>query len=274
MSGDNCLVRFPPSLEWFSGGLRGWREHLREWRISSCRTVCPIAVPFVAVDSHRIGSNANPDPGCVSGAVHTHWVRITHAIVSAAVFVLVFTGAEILMVHPRLYWGEAGNDLTPTLVELPISRNYKHGGWDQKDTFANGSHPVVSAARTYDIFNQNGWGRSLHFLAGWCLVAAGALYLFSGLITGHFLRNMLPRRAEQSFGAVWADVKSHLRGRIPPTTGGPHYGLLQKCAYVAVIFSAQIPRGGRRGPRRDAVVQLHKDKNSTSTDIREYSADG
>jgi thiosulfate reductase cytochrome b subunit len=165
-------------------------------------------------------------------------VRITHAIVSAAFFVLVFTGAEILMVHPRLYWGEAGNDLTPALVELPISRNYKHGGWDQKDTFANGSHPVISAARTYDIFNQNGWGRSLHFLAGWCLVAAGALYLFSGLITGHFLRNMLPRRAEQSLGAVWANVKSHLRGRIPPATGGPHYGLLQKCAYLAVIFLA------------------------------------
>ncbi len=35
------------------------------------------------------------------------------------------------MVHPRLYWGKAGNDLTPALLELPISRNYKHGGYDR-----------------------------------------------------------------------------------------------------------------------------------------------
>ena len=41
---------------------------------------------------------------------------------------LAVSGFVILMAHPRLYWGNAGNDLTPALVELPISRNYKHGG--------------------------------------------------------------------------------------------------------------------------------------------------
>ena len=91
------------------------------------------------------------------------------------------------MAHPRLYWGEAGNDLTPALLELPVSRNYRHGGWQQTVVFsdgrtagdgsANGSaRPVVSASRTYEIFNENGWGRSLHFLAAWLLVATGAAY--------------------------------------------------------------------------------------------------
>ena len=36
------------------------------------------------------------------------------------------------MVHPRLYWGEVGNDLTHAWIELPISRNYRHGGWEEK----------------------------------------------------------------------------------------------------------------------------------------------
>ena len=40
------------------------------------------------------------------------------------------------MAHPRLYWGEAGNDLTPALPELPISRNYRHGGWQQTVVFS------------------------------------------------------------------------------------------------------------------------------------------
>ena len=64
-------------------------------------------------------------------AAHARWVRISHWIVTASVLTLAFTGFVILMAHPRLYWGEVGNDLTPALIELPISRNYRHGGWDK-----------------------------------------------------------------------------------------------------------------------------------------------
>src|SRR5215831_826262 len=100
-----------------------------------------------------------------SVAGHARWVRFSHWILAASVLTLAFSGFEILMVHPRLYWGRAGNDLTPALFELPISRNYMHGGWKPPVVFSPGAHPIVSAARTYDIFNQNSWGRSLHFLA-------------------------------------------------------------------------------------------------------------
>ena len=48
---------------------------------------------------------------------HRGWVRLTHWIVTAAFLTLAFTGVMILMVHPRLYWGEAGNDLMQPLVE-------------------------------------------------------------------------------------------------------------------------------------------------------------
>jgi thiosulfate reductase cytochrome b subunit len=92
----------------------------------------------------------------------------------------------ILMAHPRLYWGNAGNDLTPALVELPISRNYRHGGFDEPVQFFSDHAAPVSASRTYNIFNKNGWGRSLHFLAAWCLVIPGVLYVFTGLASGHF----------------------------------------------------------------------------------------
>ena len=60
---------------------------------------------------------------------HTRWVRILHWIGAASVLTLAFSGFVILMAHPRLYWGDVGNDLTPALLELPISRNHRHGGW-------------------------------------------------------------------------------------------------------------------------------------------------
>lgn len=92
--------------------------------------------------------------------------------------------------------GEVGNDLTPALIELPISRNHQHGGWDNRTPFFQEASSPVSASRTYQIFNQNGWGRSLHFLAGWFLVLSGAAYLLAGIFSDHFWRHLLPRRAE------------------------------------------------------------------------------
>src|SRR5271163_4662175 len=161
---------------------------------------------------------------------HTRWVRLSHWILTASVLTLAVSGFVILMAHPRLYWGAVGNDLTPALFELPISRNYKHGGWAAPVTFVTGAKPVVSAARTYDIFNENGWARSLHFLAAWFLVVTALLYLAAGLIGGHLRRHLIPRARELSPRLLWHDVVTHLHLPMPRANGGPPYGPLQKVA--------------------------------------------
>ena len=169
---------------------------------------------------------------------HARWVRVSHWIGAASLLVLAVTGVLILMVHPRLYWGEAGNDLTPALLELPISRNHQHGGWDTPRPFFARAGSPVSASRTFDIFNQNGWGRSLHFLAAWCLVVPGAIYLLRGLSGGHFRSHMWPGAGELAPRVLWRHVVDHLRFRIPPAAGGPRYNVLQKIAYSLVVFVA------------------------------------
>ncbi len=171
---------------------------------------------------------------------HTPWVKICHWIVALSFLILAFTGFEILMVHPRLYWGEAGNELTPALLEFPISRNYQHGGWGKSIPFFETEDSPVSTARTFDefMFNENGWGRSLHFLAAWFLVAAGLVYLLMGVVSGHFRRYLWPRRKELTTRLFWEELIDHLRMRIPPAAGGPQYGLLQKLSYMAVVFIA------------------------------------
>ena len=171
-------------------------------------------------------------------ARHARWVRISHWIATASLLTLAFTGFVILMAHPRLYWGDTGNDLTPALIELPISRNYQHRGWDKPTPFFQDASGPISASRTYDIFNQNGWGRSLHFLAAWCLVLPGVVYLVKGIAGGHFRSHLWPAANELAPRFVWRDVVDHLRLRVPPASGGPQYGVLQKCAYSLVIFLA------------------------------------
>jgi thiosulfate reductase cytochrome b subunit len=171
-----------------------------------------------------------------SAPVHARWVRLTHWVAAACVVALAFTGVEILMVHPRLYWGEVGNDLTPPLLELPISPNHRHGGWTPPSPLVDGPGAPVSAGRTFHIFNQNGWGRSLHFLAAWVLVAAGLAYVLAGVVAGHFRRHFLGGREALSIAALRRDLREHLRGVVPSPTGGPDYGPLQRASYVVVVF--------------------------------------
>lgn len=167
---------------------------------------------------------------------HARWLRISHWILAASVLTLALSGFIILMAHPRLYWGNTGNDLTPALLELPISRNYKHGGWGSATTFFPGANPVITAPRTYDIFNQNGWARSLHFLGAWFLLATGFIYITAGLASGHLWRHLIPRLRDLAPRRLWQDILDHLRLPLPRARGGPPYGALQKLSYAAVVF--------------------------------------
>ena len=166
---------------------------------------------------------------------HRSWVRICHWIAALSFVTLAFTGILILMVHPRLYWGEVGNDLTPALLEFPISNNHRPDELERTVTFAEYPGAPFSANRYYTIFNQNGWARSLHFLAAWFLVVVGSFYVIAGIITGHIWRNLLPRARELAPRTLWEDLKNHFRMQFGERGSG-HYGLLQKCAYASVVF--------------------------------------
>jgi thiosulfate reductase cytochrome b subunit len=78
---------------------------------------------------------------------------------------LLVSGVAILLAHPRLYWGETGSVLTPSLLDLPL--------------------PFV-------LTGQSGWGRYLHFLSAWVCVFTGLIYGLSGILTSHFRRDLLP----------------------------------------------------------------------------------
>ena len=175
--------------------------------------------------------NLTPNP-----VRHKGWVKLSHWIVTLSFFALLLSGFVILMCHPRLYWGEVGNDLTPALIELPVSRNYQHGGWKEGEPFFNATGSPISASRTYEIYNQNGWGRSLHFLAAWILTLTGMGYVFAAMFGGHVRKHLWPAPPEFTRQLVWRDLVTHVRMNRTLAAKGPQYGVLQKITYLLVIF--------------------------------------
>jgi thiosulfate reductase cytochrome b subunit len=192
---------------------------------------------------NRLGvsvSKSVAQPGSSASSAHTRghrrWVRVCHWLSAAAFMTLAVSGFFILMVHPRLYLGHAGNDLMPALLTLPISNNYRPDELHSRVTFMAVPGAPVTAERNFAIFNQNGWARSLHFLAAWILVVAGATYVAFGSVGRHIPTNLIPRGRELAPRALLQDLKSHLRPVVGAIGVGPPYGLLQKLAYASVML--------------------------------------
>jgi len=56
----------------------------------------------------------------VSSPRHTAVVRVTHWIIALSFIALLVTGIEILISHPRFYWGEEGTWKRPRCLTCPF----------------------------------------------------------------------------------------------------------------------------------------------------------
>src|SRR5579864_6180956 len=128
---------------------------------------------------------------------HPAIVRVTHWLITLSFLALLLTGVEILISHPRFYWGETGNVNTRPLFTLPIPS----------------SRDTVPTGYAYVLPDQNGWSRYLHFEAAWVAVLTGLLYVAFGFSKGHFRRNLLPAPSDLSPTRLANDIGRHLRLR-------------------------------------------------------------
>lgn len=151
---------------------------------------------------------------------HAAVVRVTHWITAISFFALLITGAEIVVSHPRFYWGEVGNSLTRPLFTLHIPA----------------SRDTVPTGYQFTLPDQNGWSRSLHFQAAWAVVLTGIVYGFAGFWTGHFRRDLLPGRADRSWRAFREVIAKSFRPAPPEETEARAYNVVQRTAYLLVVF--------------------------------------
>ena len=106
---------------------------------------------------------------------HSASVRVTHWVTSLLFACFLVSGVEILISHPRFYWGDTGHSKMEALFSIPIPASRGH----------------VPTGYNFVLKDQNSWSRSLHFQSAWFLLGTGLWYLIHGLVSGHFRQRLL-----------------------------------------------------------------------------------
>jgi thiosulfate reductase cytochrome b subunit len=190
------------------------------------------SLPIADPGSRPLPSSAKPDSDqpdsdklglavpATQGKRHSALVRVTHWITTVAFLALLVSGGEIVLSHPRFYWGETGNvNMHSWLnLHLPSSRD------------------TVPTGYGYVLPDQNGWSRYLHFQAAWLAVGTGLIYLLFGFFAGHFRRNLFPAASSLSTKELGGSLLRHLRFERPGTEEAWSYNVLQRLTYLLVIF--------------------------------------
>jgi len=160
-------------------------------------------------------------PAAIETPRHSALVRITHWLTTISFLALLLSGIEIIISHPRFYWGATGNPNTPSLFDLPIPA----------------SRPWVNTGYGFVLPDQNGWSRNLHFEAAWLVILTGLVYVISGLLGRHFRKTLLPAAGDLGWRALAKDIANHLRFQRPDEAEAWSYNVLQRLTYLAVIFA-------------------------------------
>jgi len=182
---------------------------------------------------------------------HALPVRIMHWINVVALTVLLMSGLSIFNAHPALYWGKSSYTGAPPVLEMSAVDRGDLGyrgvtrllGHEYDTTGVLGLSKQADgrlAARGFPwwaTIPDNQWlslARSWHFFFAWVLLINGLFYVAYSAASRHLSRDLAPNRSDwRSFGRSIVD---HLKFRHPTGEAAKRYNVLQKLAYLTVIF--------------------------------------
>jgi thiosulfate reductase cytochrome b subunit len=179
---------------------------------------------------------------------HRLFTRLWHWINATAVFVMLMSGLMIFNAHPRLYWGQYGANFDRpwlrigatadagflAIGDVTIPTTGVLGRWtDRNGDIQNRAFPGwATIPSAYSLSAARRW----HLAFAWVLAIGALLYWLVGLFNRHIRKDLLPDRTELSPRHIWHDIKEHARLRFPTGEAALRYNILQKLAYMGVLF--------------------------------------
>jgi thiosulfate reductase cytochrome b subunit len=198
-------------------------------------------------------------------------VRLMHWTNVVCLFVLIGSGLQIFIAHPALYWGDDSDFARPALsLTGKPGADGKLRGTTQVGSFRADTtgflgvsdnlmgKPAVRAFPTWATIpgaKNLAQGRRWHFFFAWLFVINGALYWLWSWRARHLREDLLPTRPE--LRGIGASIVEHAKFRHPTGEAATRYNVLQKLAYLAVIYvlaPGVVLMGLAMSPTMDSVL--------------------
>jgi len=177
-------------------------------------------------------------------------VRIMHWTNVLCLTVLFMSGLSIFNAHSALYWGNSSYDGRPALLEITST----DAGSGPRGVLRIGGHSfdttgVLGVSRGPDgALNQHAFpswmtipgyyslahARQWHFFFAWLFVINGLAYILYAILSGHLRHDLALDRGD--LRGIGASIKDHFLFRHPQGEAARRYNVLQKLAYLVVIF--------------------------------------
>ena len=182
---------------------------------------------------------------------HALAVRIMHWINAVAFIVLLMSGLNIFSAHPALYWGKSSytgsgpvfqitareTDGEPIGVTRALGREFLTTGALGASAGPDGTLVERTFPRwlTLPTSRWLSMARRWHFFFAWVFVLNGLCYLAYTVASRHLARDLAPTAAD--WRSIGRAILDHLRFRHPSGEAARRYNVLQKLAYLAVVFA-------------------------------------
>lgn len=172
-------------------------------------------------------------------------VRISHWLNVPVLFILIMSGLQIFNAHPALYWGDRSDRDQPLLSIRPMRadngevRGFTTIFGHKFDTtgvlgYSNNSARAFPAWATVPSAKWLAMGRQWHLFFAWVFVVNGVIFGTYTFLSRHLKKDLLP--TGQDLSQIPRAVRDHIVLRHPEGEEAKHYNVLQKLAYMGVIF--------------------------------------
>lgn len=157
------------------------------------------------------------------------WLRINHFINLFCIFLLMRSGVQILMDHPKLYWND---DTAPGTEWIKFGRKVmpRDRLWTSMDEAENINSIVALPGGHHNL----GAARNWHFLIVPVWILNGLSYVTLLGITGQW-RRLIPT-SWTVWPEAWESILTYAKFQIPPDSAFHPYDALQQLTYAGVVF--------------------------------------
>jgi len=174
-----------------------------------------------------------------------HWINVI------ALTILLLSGLNIFIAHPALYWGKSSYTGRPPVFEITatedadgdlvgVTRIFGHE-FDTTGLLGASAgpdgDPMPRAFPSWLTIPDSRWlamARRWHLFFAWVFVINGLCYVAYSIAARHLKRDLTPTPAD--WRSIGRSIVEHLRFKHPTGEAAKRYNVLQKLAYLAVIF--------------------------------------